>query len=350
MAGAGSARPAGFMRVWRWALLSKTPLATSAAESRREDSVSSQGAVAQQPSAGVPVLGLMLVCSFLWATAFPLMKVIGADISPLALNALRGTMGALLIGAFLVSMRQSLLPRGREWRDWIVLGIFQGLIPNVLTAYALITITTGLSSMIQAATPLIVAFLANFMFADERLTPLRIFGVLTGFAGMAILIGPAALGGGAVDAYGVLAMAATAVSYAIGNLYIKGIPNPSPSRLAFGQQTFSGLPSLVLLLVWSGTSSFAAVPEHLAAVLALGFASTAIPILLYMQILKRAGPTLGSMNGYLVPVWTILIGVTLLDETVLPREILGGVVVLTGILIVSWAKRRPRQAAAAPVA
>lgn len=290
------------------------------------------------------VIGLMLVCSLLWATAFPLMKLIGPDLSPLALNALRGTMGCLLLGVFLLVRRQSLLPRGREWLDWAMLGLFQGLIPNVLTAYALLTITTGLSSMIQASTPLIVALVANFMFADERLTPLRAAGVLTGFAGMALLIGPAALGQSSADFGGTLAMAATAASYAVGNLYIRGIPDANPTRLAFGQQTFSGLPSLAFLLLWSGTGAFAGAGEHLWEVLALGFVSTAIPILIYMHILKRAGPTLGSMNGYLVPVWTILIGVTLLDETVLPREILGGIVVFAGIAIVSAARRRQRAA------
>jgi drug/metabolite transporter (DMT)-like permease len=289
----------------------------------------------------------MLICSLLWATAFPLMKLIGTDVSPMTLNALRGLMGSLLIGLFLLARGHGLLPRGREWRDWIVLGIVQGMIPNVLTAYALHTITTGLSSMIQASTPLIVAVFANFMFADERLTPLKALGVVTGFAGMALLIGPAAFGDGQVDLTGTLAMVATAASYAVGNLYIRGIPDANPSRLAFGQQAFSGLPSLAFVAIFSGSAAFAAVPEHAAALLALGFISTALPILIYMHILKRAGPTLGSMNGYLVPVWTILIGVTLLDEAVLPREIFGGIVVFAGIAIVSWAKRRARLAAPA---
>jgi drug/metabolite transporter (DMT)-like permease len=312
---------------------------------RRNDRVSESDT--KPVAAGTNVLGLMLVCSLLWATAFPLMKLIGPDVSPMTLNALRGLMGSLLIGVFLLARGHNLLPRGREWRDWTVLGIFQGIIPNVLTAYALHTITTGLSSMIQASTPLIVAVFANFMFADERLTPLKALGVLTGFAGMALLIGPAAFGGEEVDTYGTLAMVATAASYAVGNLYIRGIPDANPSRLAFGQQCFSGLPSLVFVLAYAGVAAFDAVQQHLASLLALGFISTALPILLYMHILKRAGPTLGSMNGYLVPVWTILIGVTLLKETVLPREIMGGIVVFAGIAIVSWAKRRAQQAAPA---
>jgi drug/metabolite transporter (DMT)-like permease len=294
-----------------------------------------------------PVLGLMLACSFLWATAFLLMKLIGADISPMALTALRGIMGFVLIGIFLLAKRQSLIPVGREWRDWIVLGIFQGIIPNALTAYALLTITTGLSSMIQASTPLIVAVFAHHLFADERLTARRAAGVLAGFAGMAVLVGPAAWGGNSADLDGTLAMVATAVSYAAGNLYIRSIPETDPSRLAFGQQLFSGLPSFVFVMAATGASAFAAAPEQIWSLLALGAFSTALPIILFMHILRRAGPTLGSMNGYLVPVWTILLGVTLLAETVTLREMVGGLVVLAGITIVSLAKRTERLASPA---
>ena len=77
-----------------------------------------------QGSAGMGrVFAMMLVCSFLWATAFPLMKVIGATIDPVALTALRGVMGSLILGAFLVARGQRPWPRGREWRDWAVLGL-----------------------------------------------------------------------------------------------------------------------------------------------------------------------------------------------------------------------------------
>ena len=58
-----------------------------------------------------------------------------------------------------------------------------------------------------------------------------------------------------------------------------------------------------------------------------------------MNILRQAGPTLGSMNGYLVPVWTIGLAAILLDEIVTSRQILGGAVVLAGLAIVSLTKR-----------
>lgn len=286
----------------------------------------------------------LLACSFLWGTAFLLMKLIGADIGPVPLAAVRGLMGAALIGGWFVFCGANILPRGREWRDWAVLGLVQGAIPNTLTVYALTQISAGMTSLIQASTPLIVAVLAHLMFADERLTWRRGGGVLLGFSGMAILLGPAVLGGSSGSLAGVLAMGATALSYAVGNLYVRSIPNPQAGRLAFGQQLFSGLPLTVAALALGGMSTFAAVPSHLAILAVLGVFATALPIALYMNILRLAGPTRGSMNGYLVPVWTILLGVAVLGETVGLREAAGGAVVLAGIAIAGM-KGRP---AAAP--
>ncbi len=198
------------------------------------------------------VIGQMLASSFLWASAFLLLKIIGGDLSPMVLTAARGVMGGGLLAGWLLILGQTLRPQGREWRDWPILGLLQGSIPNVLTAYALSQITTGLSAMIQASTPLLVAVIAHGLFADERLTARRGLGVLVGFAGMALLIGPTAFAGGQVGLFGVLAMAGTALSYAIGNVYIRTIPAQQPLRLAFGQQTLAGLPTLAVVLATGG--------------------------------------------------------------------------------------------------
>lgn len=277
----------------------------------------------------------MLFCSFLWAMAFLLLKTIGTTLSPVALTAVRGIMGGALLAAWIVLHRQSVLPRGREWKDWSVLGLLQGVIPNTLTAYALAHITAGLTSMIQASTPLIVAVLAQAIFADERLTTRRVIGVFTGFVGMVLLIGPAAFGSENASPIGMAAMVAVAISYAFGNLYVRAIPSPQPIRLAYGQQVFSGLPTFAVVWAMSGAGAFAGVQDALLPLAVLGVFGTALPIVLYMRILSSAGPTVGSMNGYFLPPWTILLGFLFLGEALSAREITGTAIVLVGVWIVS---------------
>lgn len=283
----------------------------------------------------IPLIVQMLACSFLWGGAFILLKLAGTALSPLALTAVRGLMGGSLIAIWMIVSGHNILPRGREMRDWVVLGFLQGVVPNSLTAYALTEISAGLTSMIQASTPLVVAVLAQALFASERLTPKVALGLATGFGGMVLLIGPAALGADNVSLRGVGAVAIVAVSYALGNLYVRGIPGAQPVRLALGQQLFSGLPTFAVMIYLGGLSAFSPALDNLPLLLVLGVFGTALPIVLYMNILKKAGPTIGSMNGYFLPPWTIILGFVLLGEPVSLREIIATAIVLGGVAIVS---------------
>jgi drug/metabolite transporter (DMT)-like permease len=291
--------------------------------------------IATMRTNGIGLVPQMLICSFLWAGAFLLLKVAGTSLSPLALTAVRGLMGAALLAAWIGFHGQRVLPQGREWRDWTILGFLQGVVPNTLTAYALMQISTGLTSMIQATTPLIVAVLAQLFFADEKLTRRRALGLATGFGGMALLVGPAAFGSASIDTVSVGAVIVVAVSYALGNLYVKSIPSPEPIRLAYGQQLFSGLPTFVAAMVVVGPVAFAGVMDSALTLAVLGIFGTAVPIVLYMRILRAAGPTVGSMNGYFLPPWTILLGFVVLGEALSLREILATAVVFAGILVMS---------------
>lgn len=283
----------------------------------------------------------LLVCSILWATGMLFIKLSG-DINPFVLAAMRGLIGASSLVLWFLVIRKTLLPGWRDIPVWLFLGTFNGWLPNVLLAFALTQITTASAAMIQASSPLIVAVLAHWFFADERLTPGRLVGVLTGFAGMGILIGPAAFPESGIGGAGVLAMVGTAFSYAIASIFVRSIRHGDPARLALGQQICSAVPATLLALVFSGPAAFVATGDHIAPLLALGIVSTALPILFFMRLIKQAGPTRASMVGYLMPVWTAILAVLFLNEHIGLREVLGGMVVLAGVAVVSFSGRFKR--------
>ena len=119
------------------------------------------------------------------------------------------------------------------------------------------------------------------------------------------------------------------------------IAMPSPTAAIISRITFSffGLPATALALTLGGPAAFAAVPSHLTVLLPLGIASTALPILLFMRLIRRAGPTRASMVGYLVPVWATILAVLFLGERIGAREMIGGAVVLAGVALVSFSGR-----------
>ncbi|WP_054208961.1 DMT family transporter [Bosea vaviloviae] len=286
------------------------------------------------------VVGHPLVCSFFWGSSFLFIKLTGGAISPLALAAGRGLIGAAALAAYVGWLGQSPIPRRDEIRHWLVLGTTNGWVPNVLVAYALVQLASGPAAMIQAGGPLVTAVFAHFLFAEERMGAKRLAGILLGMAGVALLIGPRLIEGGGT-ALGVLAMVGVMLGYSGGNLYARAVPASAgdPARLALGQQVVSGLVALALTLVFAGPVAFAPMTEHVPAMLALGLLATAIPMAVFMRLIRAAGPTRAAMTGYLVPSVATILGIVVLGETLELRQVVGGCIILVGVFLVTTSRR-----------
>jgi drug/metabolite transporter (DMT)-like permease len=296
----------------------------------------------QEPSTAFIMLHLG-GCALTWGCSFLFMKLLNGDVPLTVIAAIRGMGAALVLIAVVVVVGQSVVPKGREWRDWLVLATVNGWVPNILVAFALTQLDSGPAALIQASAPLMTAALAHLTLPGERITPQRAFGIAIGFIGILVLIGPKALeGGGSLVA--VVAMLAMAAGYAIGNVYTRTIPNPAPLRLTLGQQLFSGIIATVLALVFAGKAGFAAALPHTPALAALAVISTAVPLWIFMRLIAAAGPTRASMTGYLVPIVAVLLGIIVLNEPVVLRQMMGGVIVLLGVAITTGLIRVPMRA------
>jgi drug/metabolite transporter (DMT)-like permease len=275
-----------------------------------------------------------------WGCSFLFMKLMIADVHLTVIAAGRALLAMTVLMAAVAAMGQSILPVGREWKDWLILGTVNGWAPNMLVAYALTEMASGPAAMIQASGPLLTALLAHAFLPGERLTRARALGILLGLGGMALLIGPQALTGGGT-ALAMLAMVVLTLGYAIGNIYTRTIPAADPTRLALGQQVFSGIGGSTLAFWIVGTAGFAAALPHWPAMLALGLISTALPIWLFMRLITAGGPTKAAMVGYIAPMVAVSMGVIVLGETLLPRQVVGGCVILLGVAIVTGLIRLP---------
>jgi drug/metabolite transporter (DMT)-like permease len=276
-------------------------------------------------------LALMIICSCLWASGFLFMRLLTGQVVPEAMAGARASIAFLILSLLFTLRGDRIAPYPHEWKPFIIIGTLNGWLPNILTAFALTQISTASSAMIQASGPLMVAVLAHFMFAEERLTRHRLGGVLLGFLGMGLLIGPVALMPGSNGQTGFFAMTGVAVCYAFGSVYTRRVRAIPPLRLALGQQLISTSVALPLTLALKGSEPLLALADHWVFVLALGSIATAVPISLFMILISKAGPTRAAMVGYLMPVFATTFSILFLNESVGMRELCGGAVILTGI-------------------
>jgi drug/metabolite transporter (DMT)-like permease len=273
----------------------------------------------------------------LWGSSFPLLRLVANEMPPLALATLRGLFAATGVFLFLVVTRR--LAGKLEWRHWLVLGTTNGWVPNLLTAYALGRIEAAPAALIHAATPLIVAVMAAGLLREERAGPRQVAGLLVGFAGILVLLGPDALSGNASFLGGLMVLA-SGVSYAAGTIYARRVRPGSATKLALGQQLVSGLGAAVISLPFEPGAVFAQPAWIYLVVALLGVFASALPLTMFLSLLARTRVTDASMVGYLQPPFAAAVGALMLGEVPSPLVLVGGAIVLAGVWLATTSPPR----------
>jgi drug/metabolite transporter (DMT)-like permease len=274
---------------------------------------------------------MLLALATLWGGSFFFQRVALDDLPPLTLVALRVLVATLALAAVL---RFELPRQARLWATFLGMGLLNNAIPFTLIVWGQQHVASGLASILNATTPLFTVLVAHGLTRDEKLTRAKAVGVALGLLGAIAMIGPAALDGLGTALAAQVAILVAALSYAFAAIYGRrfrrmGVP---PLAAAFGQVASAAtlLLPLALLVDQPWTLPEPSAPT-LGAVLALGLLCTALAYILYFRILAAAGATNLLLVTFLVPVTAILLGVLVLDEPLLTRQLLGMALIGAGL-------------------
>ncbi|WAC29491.1 DMT family transporter [Ancylobacter sp. SL191] len=277
--------------------------------------------------------GALVLLSLIWGGSFFFGKIAIAEIPPLTMVFARVTIGA---GAlyFIARLAGVRLPLTRRlMAEFALLALIANIIPFGLIAWSQQHIPSGLSSILNAATPLFTVLVAQAFTRDEKFTAGKLVGVSLGFAGVAVMMGPALLGqlGGHNLAAQLAAIGAT-VSYGFASVYGRRFRALPPLGVAMTQLAFSSLMLLPVIAVLDAPWQLPVPsPKVLGALAGLGVLSTGIAYILYFRILARNGATNISLVTFLVPVSAILLGALVLGEALEPREFAGFAIIALGL-------------------
>ncbi|MBP0491648.1 DMT family transporter [Pararoseomonas indoligenes] len=282
------------------------------------------------PLSGWPLWWRLLLVSSLWATAFPVVRLLTRSMPPFALSFGRGVAAVLVMLGFALATGAFRGLRRGFWRHGALLGTTNGWLPNCLIAVALVSLGAATVSLIQSTTPLFVALLAFGFLPTERPGLRTLAGMAVGFAGIAVILGPQALlGGSGLLAGGLVLLAA--LSYAVGTVYVRRRQPGSPVALSVGQQAGSAAGAGVMTLLFEPAGAFDQPIEVWGAVLWVGVVASALPLTFFLSLAQRARATDAAMTGYLQPGFAAVFAALLLAEWPEPRVLLGGAVVLLGV-------------------
>ena len=254
--------------------------------------------------------------SGLWGASFLFMRLGASEFGPLPTAGLRVALATLFLWPIL--LQQGQWPALREhWRPVLLAGLINSAIPFALYAWAVLHITTGLASILNATVPLFGAIIA-WLWLGERIGRLRSFGLALGFVGVALLAWRAPGGAGGqsdMALWAVLACLGATTCYALAasyaRRYLGGIP---PLATATGSQ----LGAALFLAVPTALTWPAQMPGLRAwlAIGAIAVLCTGIAYILYFRLIANAGPSRALAVTFLAPVFAVLYGVVFLSETV----------------------------------
>ena len=222
---------------------------------------------------------------------------------------------------------------GKNIRHMVVLGTTNGWLANVLTAIAVSRVDSAVVAMLQACVPLMVAVLAHFLFVEEPFRPRQLTGIITGLAGILLIVGPVAVFGGRGSLLGIGAMLLTALSYACGTAYGRHIASTNPAALACGQQACGAIFAGIISLLFEPLAEWSQSTEVWLLLVIVGVVCSAVPTALYLRLLARAASVPAALVAYLQPVWATLLGWAVLGEQVRAVAWLGTGIVILGIVV-----------------
>jgi drug/metabolite transporter (DMT)-like permease len=287
-------------------------------------------------------LAYFLLLAAIWGASFLFLRVAAFELGALPTAAMR----VAIASAFLLPL---LLAKGhwpalrQHWRPVLFVGVFNSGIPFALFSFAVMHITTGFSSILNATVPLFGALVA-WLWLGDKLNLSRTVGLAIGFGGVVLLAGGQASfkpnASGIAPAWAVLACLAAATCYAFSASFTKKyIPSLPPLVTAAGSQIGATL-ALALPALWF-------LPDHWPSasawwsLLMVGVLCTGVAYILYFKLIERSGPAQALTVTFLVPVFAIAYGVLFLGESITAWMLLCGAVILLGTSLSSGLIKLP---------
>jgi drug/metabolite transporter (DMT)-like permease len=289
-------------------------------------------------SATTLVLAAFGAVYVLWGSTYLAMRVGIETIPPLMLAGLRHfTVGVLLYP--LLRWKTGVRPTATNWKTAAVTAVLLLFVGNGGVCWSEQVVPSGITALLVAMVSLWLVIVDWLRPGGHRPVPKVLLGLVLGFGGMALLVGPAHLGGSErVDLRGVAVLVVACFAWACGSLYSKHGGMPSSALLGVAMQGLVGGTVLLFVGILSGELH----RFHLAAVTWRSWAALSYLIVFgsgigftaYLYILKKSTAPRVATYALVNPVVALILGWLIADETISLRTVVATIVILTAVVLV----------------
>jgi drug/metabolite transporter (DMT)-like permease len=280
----------------------------------------------------------LVMLSILWGASFLFMRIAVPEFGAFALAEVRVAIAALVLLP-IVMARGNQREIAANWSTLAILGAHNTALPFLLFAYATLYLTAGTAGILNATAPIFAAVVAR-LWLGEKLSASRALGLVTGIAGIYLLVGDKLSTPSSGAGLAAVAAIGAALLYGIGGNFARTkAAHISSMTIAGGTQLASALLLLpIAIIAWPENTPST---EAWVAVTLLGILSTGLAYILYFRLIANVGPTNAITVTYLIPVFAMILGAVVIDEAITPPMLMGCAVILLGTALATGLLRLP---------
>ena len=279
---------------------------------------------------------VFILVGAIWSSSFMWIKLALREVTPSALVAIRVTLG-FLFGASVIFIKQIKLPKNiKTWMPLIILGVTNFAVPFFLISWGEKSIDSSVASILDATVPLFTIFMAHYLLKDDKMTFQKVIGLFIGFAGVIVLLSKN-IGASSSTLFGEGAVVLASLFYAGSAVFIRKTTQDIPGVLRSTVPMFSA--SIIMWITTLITENSVPMPKlelTWIALLFLGIIGSGLAFLMAFYLIHEIGPTRSTMVTYIFPLGGVILGVTFLHEQITWQLLLGGILIVSSLLIVNW--------------
>lgn len=273
-----------------------------------------------------------------WGSTYLAIRVGIESFPPLLLAGSRHLLTGLILYP-LLRWKTGVRPTAAHWRMSFITGSLLLFIGNGGVCLAEQTVPSGVTALLVATVSLWMVLVDWLRPGGTRPGPRVVAGLLLGFGGLALLVGPKNLGGsGRVDPFGVAILVLASLAWASGSVYSKHAGGPGSPLLGVAMQSLAGGFCLWMAGIVSGEVG----ALHFEAIsmrswVALGYLivfGSMVGFTAYIYILKKSTATRVATYAFVNPVVALFLGWLLIGESIALRTVIAAAVILTAVLLV----------------
>jgi len=285
---------------------------------------------------------LLLFTGLIWGSQYVLNAIVLEDFSAFGLTAWRIFIGFVTLSILILvipSQRKESLNLNKNLFILLALiGLMEAAIPFWLIGYGQMRISSSVAAIIMGMIPMITLLLELIVKKGHKTTVYEVIGMSLAFVGLIVLVNPSADDfHGSLTGY--LAILGAASCFAMALILMEKIPKEVSTL--HSTRFILGFYSIPMIILWFYvTDSMPIDSNSIFALIFIGVFSSGIVYLMYLTLIRIAGPTFTSLSNYIVPLVGTFLGVWFLSEPFTRNIAFSLVFIIIGLFIANINKNK----------